>query len=135
VTITAEIVEQTCATPTIAPHGGRLINRLVDGAEAEELHRRAQHLPALRLTTRQLSDLELIANGAFSPLEGFMRQADYERVVDEMRLANGLPWSIPVTLAVAPDEAPAAGAEVALHCRPPASLRKRAWISPARVQV
>jgi sulfate adenylyltransferase len=113
--ITAEVVEQHGATQTIAPHGGRLINRMVDGAKAEELRRRAQDLPALRLTTRQLSDLELIANGAFSPLDGFMRQADYERVVDEMRLVNGLPWSIPVTLAVDADDAPAVGAEVALY--------------------
>jgi sulfate adenylyltransferase len=113
-TITAEVVEQNGAAPTIAPHGGRLINRMVDGAETEELRQRAQDLPALRLSTRQLSDLELIANGAFSPLDGFMRQADYERVVDEMRLANSLPWSIPVTLAVDPDEAPAVGTEVAL---------------------
>ncbi|HWE63344.1 MAG TPA: sulfate adenylyltransferase [Chloroflexota bacterium] len=99
---------------TIAPHGGRLIDRTVHGAAAEALRRRAEGLPALRLSARQVSDLELIANGAFSPLTGFLRAADYTRVVAEMRLANGLPWSIPVTLAVAAGDAPAVGAEIAL---------------------
>lgn len=100
---------------TIMPHGGRLVNRLARGAEADELRARAQDLPALHLSARQLSDLELIANGAFSPLEGFMGRADYERVVMEMRLANDLPWTIPVTLAVAGTAAPAEGAEIALY--------------------
>lgn len=101
--------------PGIAPHGGRLVNRLVSGEEAEELQRRAAELPVLRLSTRQISDLNLIANGAFSPLDGFLTQQDYAQVVHEMHLANGLPWTIPATLAVDSDDVPRLGAEVALY--------------------
>jgi sulfate adenylyltransferase len=85
---------------TIKPHGGVLINREATGAERDDLIARAASLPTITLDERQISDLEMIAIGAFSPLEGFMTRADYTRVVEEMRLANGLPWSIPVTLAV-----------------------------------
>ena len=85
---------------TIAPHGGRLINRLVPPEERDEMRRRAAGFKQIHLNRRQLSDLDLIGIGALSPLEGFMGRGDYERVVDEMHLASGLPWSIPVTLAV-----------------------------------
>ena len=85
---------------SIAPHGGRLINRLVPPEEREETRRRVSSLKRIYLNRRQLSDLDLIGTGALSPLEGFMGEADYERVVKEMHLASGLPWSIPVTLAV-----------------------------------
>ncbi len=108
-------VEQRTDQHAIAPHGGQLIDRLARGAEADETRRQAADLPSVRLSTRQLSDLELIATGALSPLEGFMGHADYESVVDGMHLANGLPWTIPITLAVAPGDAPAAGATVALR--------------------
>jgi sulfate adenylyltransferase len=99
---------------SIAPHGGRLINRLATASEAEDIRQRASSLPALYLSARQLSDLELIACGAFSPLEGFMGRADYEQVVEEMHLANGLPWSIPVVLPVHTADAPSEGTLVAL---------------------
>jgi sulfate adenylyltransferase len=101
---------------TIQPHGGTLINREASGAEREELAARAASLPVVTLDERQISDLEMIAIGAFSPLEGFMGRADYTRVVEEMRLASGLPWSIPVTLAVGRETADGLedGAEVAL---------------------
>ena len=89
----------------IAPHGGRLINRFVSGAEADELRERAKSLTQIVLADRRLSDLELIANGAFSPLEGFMGRADYENCIINQRLSSGLPWTIPVTLAVSDDEA------------------------------
>jgi sulfate adenylyltransferase len=82
------------------PHGGRLINRLVEGPAREQLLELAQKLPKVPLNARQLSDVELIAIGAFSPLEGFMGQRDYESVVERERLANNLPWTMPVTLAV-----------------------------------
>jgi len=85
---------------TITPHGGRLIDRLVPPDERQETRRRAEGLSQVYLNRRQISDLDLIGIGAMSPLEGFMGRADYERVVEEMRLANGLAWSIPVTLAV-----------------------------------
>ena len=101
---------------TIAPHGGVLVNREVAGAERDALVARAATLPVITLDERQMSDLEMIAIGAFSPLTGFMGQADYTRVVEEMRLANGLPWTIPVTLAVSSDVAASIepGTEVAL---------------------
>lgn len=89
----------------IAPHGGKLVNRFVTGQEAEALRERARSLTKLHLAERRLSDLEMIGNGAFSPIEGFMNRADYDNVVVNKRLANGLPWTIPVTLAVTPDEA------------------------------
>ena len=100
----------------IAPHGGKLIHRLVSQEGREETRRRAAGLKKVYLNRRQLSDLDLIGIGALSPLEGFMRRADYDRVVDDMRLQNGLPWSIPVTLAVTEAEAALLrdGTEIAL---------------------
>jgi sulfate adenylyltransferase len=90
---------------SIAPHGGKLIDRLIAPEEREEARRRSRELKQVRLNRRQLSDLDLIGIGALSPLEGFIGQSDYDCVVEEMRLASGLPWSIPVTLAVSEVEA------------------------------
>lgn len=90
----------TDAKQTIAPHGGLLINRFVSDEKRADLSKTAAELPRIALNERQISDLELIAIGAVSPLTGFMSQSDYQSVVHDMRLANGLPWSIPVTLAV-----------------------------------
>ncbi len=84
----------------IKPHGGRLINRIVEGEEREALLERAGSMKILRLNARELADLEMIAVGAMSPLEGFMVKDDYERVVDFMRLTKGTVFSIPVVLAV-----------------------------------
>ncbi|MBL1178348.1 sulfate adenylyltransferase [Pantanalinema sp. GBBB05] len=84
----------------IAPHGGQLINRLASSAQRQEFLDKAAYLPVVQIDQRAVSDLELIAIGGFSPLIGFMGQADYIRVVNEMHLANGLPWSIPITLSV-----------------------------------
>jgi sulfate adenylyltransferase len=64
---------------TIAPHGGTLIDLLVTGAEAQELRERARTMPLVTLSSRSLSDLELLAVGGYSPLDGFMTQADYSR--------------------------------------------------------
>jgi len=92
--------------PDPAPaHGGTLINRICTPEQRQEFLDKADFLPRLRLDERAVSDLELIAIGGFSPLTGFMEQADYQRVVDEMHLANGLPWSIPITLSVTEEEA------------------------------
>jgi sulfate adenylyltransferase len=91
----------------IAPHGGQLINRMVTAAQRQDFLDKAEGLPRLTLDERTLFDLELIAIGGFSPLIGFMGQADYQRVVDDMRLENGLPWAIPVTLSVTEEEAAA----------------------------
>ena len=85
---------------SIAPHGGDLIDRVLRGEVRKAVWEKAQELPKVSLTPMGLSDLELIATGAFSPLKGFMLREDYERVVREMRLASGLLWSIPVTLPV-----------------------------------
>jgi sulfate adenylyltransferase len=92
-------------TRLIAPHGGTLVDRT--GERPDDL----EALERIPLTPRELSDLDLIASGALSPLEGFMGRADYERVVEDMHLVSGLPWSLPVCLAV--DDAPA-GDRVAL---------------------
>ena len=89
----------------IAPHGGALVDRT--GERPDDL----DSLDTVELTARELSDLDMIASGALSPLEGFMGRADYERVVEEMHLVNGLPWGMPVCLAV---EAAPAGDRVAL---------------------
>jgi sulfate adenylyltransferase len=90
----------------ITPHGGELINRVLTGKEREEALAQARKLKGLQLKSSiNLSDLELLAIGAFSPLTGFMVRDDYDRVVQEMRLYSGLVWSVPVTLAVAEDEA------------------------------
>jgi len=85
---------------SIPPHGGTLIDRMLRGALREAAIERAAQLPRLTLSAVALSDLELIGNGAFSPLTGFMGEADYRSVVDEMYLQNGLPWTIPIVLPV-----------------------------------
>jgi sulfate adenylyltransferase len=86
------------------PHGGKLVNRVLEGRAREELLERAPRLPRVPLNSRQLSDVELIAVGAFSPLEGFLGRTDYESVLANQRLANGLPWTIPVTLAITDEQ-------------------------------
>ena len=86
----------------ISPHGGKLVNRVLEGAAKDAWCSRAPSLPRVTLNARQLADVELIAVGAFSPLEGFMSSRDYASVRDSERLANGIPWTIPVTLAVTP---------------------------------
>ena len=82
----------------IAPHGGTLVERLASGTEAAALAAEAKGLPKLALGVRSLSDLEMIAVGAFSPLTGFMGRAAYAGVVEDMHLPDGLPWSLPVTV-------------------------------------
>jgi sulfate adenylyltransferase len=92
-------------TDTIAPHGGKLIDRIAKGAEKQEFLGKADSLPRVQLDERATSDLVMIAIGGFSPIKGFMEIEDYESVVDDMRLANGLPWSVPVTLSVSEEVA------------------------------
>ncbi|GGA23342.1 sulfate adenylyltransferase [Okeania sp. KiyG1] len=89
----------------IPAHGGHLINRIATPAERQEFMEKAESLPKIQLDKRALSDLVMIAIGGFSPLNGFMEAADYETVVTDMRLQNGLPWSIPVTLSVSEEVA------------------------------
>lgn len=88
----------------ILPHGGVLIDRIAKGNEREQLLEKAPSLPKIHLNPREISDLEMIAVGALSPFEGFMRSSEYKGVIDLMRLPNGLPWTIPITLAIAREE-------------------------------
>ena len=92
-------------TKLIAPHGGELVDRT--GERPADL----DSLEPLTLTSRELSDLDMLASGALSPLTGFMGREDYESVLDTMRLVGGLPWALPVCLSVA--QAPS-GERVAL---------------------
>jgi ATP sulfurylase len=82
------------------PHGGDLVDRFVAEEEAPELRERAAPLPRIALDRRERADLELIATGAASPLTGFLGLRDYESVLRSLRLADGTPWPVPVTLAV-----------------------------------
>lgn len=82
------------------PHGGKLVQRVDIGASVNA------SLKSVELDALELSDLELIANGGYSPLQGFMGKADYEAVLKKMRLASGLPWSIPITLSIDHKQAP-----------------------------
>ncbi|MDZ7362971.1 MAG: sulfate adenylyltransferase [candidate division KSB1 bacterium] len=87
------------------PHGGKLVDRILRGEEREAALRRARDAKKIPLSDVGVSDLEMIANGAMSPLTGFMAKVDYESVVQNMRLSNGLVWSLPITLAVAKETA------------------------------
>ena len=99
----------------IAPYGGKLVNLVVEGKEREELLARASKLPSLKITMRNLCDLELIATGGFSPLMTFMGKADYERVLKEMRLADGTLFPLPITLTADPEELPTVGEDLVLR--------------------
>jgi sulfate adenylyltransferase len=86
----------------VAPHGGgALVDRLVHAEEADALRERARELPGLVLDARETADLELITVGAASPLDGFLGAADYQHVLEHMRLTDGTVWPLPLTLAVA----------------------------------
>ncbi len=92
-------------TETIAPHGGRLVDLLLSPEEAERAAEEAEGLPVVTVGKRELSDLEMLAVGALSPLTGFIGEKDYRTVLDEMHLSSGLPWTIPVTLSLTEEEA------------------------------
>jgi len=98
----------------IAPHGGTLVNRIVEGTEREALLAKAGGLPKLALDAWALSDVEMIAIGGFSPLEGFLAKKDYDSVVLNRRLASGLVWTIPVTLPVSKQQAQGLKGDIAL---------------------
>jgi sulfate adenylyltransferase len=97
------------------PYGGTLVNLIKTGAEREALKELASRLPDVRLSQRSLHDLELLAVGAFSPLDRFMGKADYERVMDEMRLADGTLFPMPITLTVRKEEFPEHAKQVVLR--------------------
>ncbi|MEM6431893.1 MAG: sulfate adenylyltransferase [Deinococcota bacterium] len=96
----------------INPHGGTLINLTSSNPQADLA--RAQDLPQLALSSRNLADLECLATGIYSPLTGFVDEATYTNIVDTMRLANGLAWSVPVTLQTSDTASFAVGDDIAL---------------------
>jgi len=100
----------------IAPHGGELVLNMAGENERAELQERARSLPQILVGSRQLADLEMLAIGAYSPLGGFMKRADYLGVVNDMHLANGLPWTVPITLSTTSEQAATLkeGSQVAL---------------------
>ena len=99
----------------IAPYGGKLVNLVVEGEERAQLVEHANTLPSIQLTARSLCDIELMATGAFSPLDGFMGKADYDRVLEEMRLSDGTLFPMPITLPVTDLRAVELGGEIALR--------------------
>ena len=107
-------------TPTtpgpIAPHGGTLVDRVLPEGAAADLLARATSLTTITLDERTRADLELLATGAFSPLDGFNRRDEYLGIVKDMRLPSGVPFSIPIVLTVSPEQGRAlkTGQEVAL---------------------
>jgi sulfate adenylyltransferase len=107
----------TTVDSLIAPHGGALVNREIKAEARRDAVAAAARLPRVALNVVQYSDVCCIATGVFSPLTGFVGRADYESILDGMRLSNGTVWSIPVTLAVANDVADAIspGTSVALE--------------------
>ena len=88
------------ASHLIPPHGGELINLIVEPERAAEVKSDSKEWASWDLSARQLCDLELLMNGGFSPLTGFMTKADYEGVCKDMHLASGVLWPIPITLDV-----------------------------------
>lgn len=87
------------------PHGGKLINLIVDADRSQDLKKSSREFPSLTLSRDQVADLEMLMNGAFSPLRGFMQRPDYESVLDRMRLADGTLWPVPIGLDVTEAEA------------------------------
>jgi sulfate adenylyltransferase len=87
----------------ITPHGGKLINLYCSKERKAKILSQVDQYPKIILDEKNLSDLELLASGAFSPLTGFMKKEDYRSVVEDMHLENGIPWTLPITLAVGKD--------------------------------
>ena len=99
----------------ISPYGGKLVDLVVTGVERADLIKLAGTYPTIRLTPRQNHDLELLAVGAFSPLDRFMGQADYSAVINNMRLADGTVWPVPITLNIEKEDLPEEGDWVTLR--------------------
>ncbi len=101
------------------PHGGKLVDRTVSPRRAERLREEAKELPRIELGSGLAADVANIAHGVYSPLEGFLVQEDYLSVLDDMRLSNDLPWTIPIVLDVDPGEISGVkeGDDVALYYR------------------
>ena len=102
-------------TTLIEPYGGKLVDLMAPAEELEHLKRYAGKLPSIQLSERSICDLELLATGAFSPLDRFMGEDDFQRVLDDMRLSNGAVFPIPITLPVEPGPDIHLGQEIALR--------------------
>ena len=98
----------------IAPHGGRLIDSVLEGRDREKALERAKTLPCIELNQELAFEVENIATGVFSPLEGFLGKDDFESVLARGRLANDIPWTVPIVLDISPDMARSIGDEVVL---------------------
>jgi sulfate adenylyltransferase len=98
----------------ISPYGGKLIDLMVKGEERKELIEKSNRLPSIQISTRSLNDLELLATGAFSPINRFMCKADYERVLTEMRTTDGTLFPIPITLPVDESDLPSWSEQITL---------------------
>ncbi len=94
-----EPVKYTCSGQII-PHGGSLVNRLVPSAEAPSILNNVVSFPSIELSSRQFADVAMIAIGAYSPLQGFLTETDYNHVVSDMHLADGTLWPVPIALSV-----------------------------------
>src|SRR5437588_414467 len=92
-------------TGPMEPHGGSLVDLLIPVEAAQDWRSRQKSLVTLALDARSLADLEMLATGGFSPLLGFMGKADYNSVIDNMHLASGPVWTIPVVLGVPSEDA------------------------------
>jgi len=100
----------------IAPHGGELVNRTLTGGKRDFWNKKSKELSSVIVDKSVISDIEMIACGAMSPIEGFMCRDDYNHVIEHMRLTSGLPWSLPIVLGVSRDKADEfdAGDQIAL---------------------
>jgi sulfate adenylyltransferase len=99
----------------ISPYGGKLVDLVVTGKAREALLKEATQLPYIQISDRAVHDLELLATGGFSPLESFMNEADYRGVMDEMRMADGTLFPIPITLPVDGDDLPEGAKKIVLR--------------------
>jgi sulfate adenylyltransferase len=99
----------------VQPHGGTLVDRIAPLDQREALAARTARAQAVVLDGREIADLELIAVGAASPLTGFLGEADYRSVLEQLRLVDGTLWPLPFTLAIDAHVSPFAGDELALH--------------------
>ncbi|HKI85465.1 MAG TPA: bifunctional sulfate adenylyltransferase/adenylylsulfate kinase [Thermoanaerobaculia bacterium] len=111
----------------IAPHGGEMPSLMADAKETAELKEKSQSWRSWALTPRQLCDLELILNGGFSPLSGFMNRRDYDAVCEKMRLADGTLWPLPITLDVTEEIAEGLGPGDWLALRDPEGVMLAAF--------
>ena len=113
--IEIQLGEKMSESKLIAPYGGELVNLVATGEEREALIKRVKCLKAIQISARALNDLELLATGAFSPLDRFMGKADYENVLANMRLIDGTLFPLPITLTANPTELPAVGEELVIR--------------------